>query len=202
MRLKGFSLTGSRVEFGVGDCPIVVADNQLALAGVENSDLLQLDTVVRGNDEGTLFEGDKVLRDGVQIGIVVYSKGFKMQESSLELKTIPDDEHIQLVDGDCTDCKLVQQITERTPIIYGYNGEYKKFNSLLLKSGNHILFYDEAARVDPKNILFYTGYNHPDDESKGIFFGAMFRGGIVRLYNNLPAIDYMGEFELLEDVLS
>lgn len=83
MRLRALTLDRNIFEFSLSDVPVAINDTMLILANRNNSPILIAQSVVRGSDDGELFETDFVLSDsrhGV-LGFVVYSDGFYIWDS-------------------------------------------------------------------------------------------------------------------------
>lgn len=200
MLLKGYTEYGGRVDFSLQDCPILISDTKIALSGIKKSRLIKVNTIVRGDKETGVFEGDEVYCDGILLGIVVYSKGFFLQDLNKSLKKLSQLQHIQVKEGNVKTVRDAFYSPHRTALTFGYKNDRIDFKSFVTKSGEFISIAETSRLVDPKDLLFFTGYSRSD--GRGIHFGELYKGGTVVLHNYEPAVRInTNEFIELEELI-
>lgn len=186
MLLRGFTISGERIDFSIQDCPVFISTKVLALFGVKGSELIKSDTVVRGNEQTNIFEGDKVYSNEQLLGVVVYSRGFMLQDLEGVLKILPSGNHIKIEDGDSSTSKLAFHSKYRTELVFNYHGINVNFKSFIAKLKDGLAIKPVNRQIDAKELLLFTGVIK-EDGSK-LFFGQTYKGGTIVLHNNVPMI--------------
>ena len=191
MVLKGFTKCGIEVLFTLADCPILVGEGLIALVGKISSALIRYDTIVRGDEESGLYEGD-VIYDEMEtiLGIVVYAKGFVLYNAGV-LCDIPAEDNIRVTKGCPETIEKIANLEERTEISFAYKGIQYRFLSLICKVGDYVGLTIDGKLVNPEELLLNTGFCRKD-RMKGIYFGEVYQGGTVVLHKNVPMIAYEG----------
>ena len=187
MLLKGFALDGERVDFALDSCPVSISKDAVALIGAKGSKLLQAGTIVRGNEENGIFEGDVVYDGDKKIGIIIYSQGFVMQDLEGALKKIPEGEHIKVKVGNSQTVKEANNCELKSTLLLQYQDESFPIQSLMFKT-NGMLVVSKLRNVliEPVDLMFSTGYCR--DDGTQICFGEFYKGGTVVLHNNVPCV--------------
>ncbi|MCI9050701.1 MAG: hypothetical protein HFI05_02065 [Lachnospiraceae bacterium] len=186
MIFRGFTNSNERVDFRIQDCPVFVSTNMIALFGVKGSRLIKADTVTRGDEQTNIFEGDKVYSEKEFIGIVIYAKGFMLQDLDNVLKILPSGNHIKIEDGDSSSAKIAFHSEYRTELLFQYYGVNVNLKSFVAKLKNGLAVIPLKSLIDANELLLYTGIIK-EDGSK-LFFGQNYKGGTIVLHNNIPMI--------------
>ena len=186
MLLRGFTDDGVRIDFTLHNCPILVTDSIVALAGIKQSKLIRYDTICRGDEKTGIFEGDEVYDNGTLIGIVVFAKGFFLQTLDGLLKTIPSDEHIKVKEGNIDSSKMAFSSQYRTDLSFGYKGQRVTIHMFICKDGNMLSVAGKNKLINPTSLLMFTG--HLRHDNRGIYFGEFYQGGVVVLHDLKPMI--------------
>ncbi len=78
MKLRGLTLDKEVVYFDIKDVPVILNDNMVVLTKRKNSPILIAQSIMRGSDDGKVFESDFVFSDSQHgvVGFVVYKDGF------------------------------------------------------------------------------------------------------------------------------
>ena len=190
MLLKGFALNGDRVNFKLSDCPVYFTNNIIGLVGIKGSKLISASTIMRGDEETGVFEGDRVYLKGELIGYVVYAGGFKLQTLNDELKNLFDDPHIKVKEGNRKTANIVSNSEYRSELVFRYNKKNIYMSVFLFKNKDGMLAVAgkslNGTLIDPEQIHFYTGL--ADDDGTKLFFDELYKGGILSLRNGMPCI--------------
>lgn len=177
------------VEFTLSDCPVVVSGTLMAITGRRLSPLIQIASIVRGDLELGLFEGDKLYNGEDELGQVVYVQGFKLLKLDMTVEKLPNLKHIQVVKGNRESLLQVCSFKDRTPLQLVYNNELSSLERLVekTKDGQYALL-NTRRLVDEYEFNLYTGYT--DNTDIHIRFNQIYNGGVVCLHNGDVCIDY------------
>ena len=168
MLLKALSINNDWVDFTVFDCPVYMEANIIALTGRKGSDLLQADTIVRGDKNTNVFEGDRVYESDELVGYVIYSKGFKLQKLNGQIEDLVLREHIQLKQGNKETIKIISSNEQRTRLLFSDGESVVQLTVFLLKnSAGKIGVMGRTCKanaIDPSKLRFFTGLTKEDGE--------------------------------------
>lgn len=119
--------------FGLEDSPVHLWDNTCALISKNNSNTFRADTVMRGTDDGTIWEGDYVYSKDTDeyLGLVVFNEGWKVVNYPGFIQRTLDMDHMYLQKGNRKSIQNVSGIKERTPIVFIYEGYYFSFKNII-----------------------------------------------------------------------
>lgn len=199
MLLRGHTKNLKRtMRFTIGDCPVFIESDLVALVAISGSSLIAADTIVRGDDESLYFEGDMVYSGDEFVGYIIYSQGFKVQLSDGTLKLLSEVEHIKVKDGTVDSILKVRESKLRTPLLFKACNSIFQMHVLLAKlsSGKLAVSGDsvKSSILEPSQVLFSTGIISKDTNEL-IFFGEMYKCGTVILHNGVPCIKVGEEYE-------
>ncbi len=202
MLLRAENVRGRFVRFTIEDCPVYVTNDLIALVGREGSPIISANTIVRGNDEGSYFEGDAIYEGNTAIGTIIYYKGFKILTIEGKIVNLPTSKNITI--KQCINADILRTIVnnkKRTPIMFSFNKECFTIQAFVCKMNGAIAVSSDCisiSKIIPQMTMFYTGY---DCKGSKIFFGDVIDGGVVELREGKVVTVYDDHVTNLENVL-
>lgn len=200
MKLKALTIFNELINFTLEDCPVYVSKATIALAAREMSILIKAESVVRGDDESGIFEGDRVYMDGEYIGNVIYSSGFMVQNLDGTLKSLTQMAHIKIETGTSKSIKTVCEDSRRTPLLFKCKDSIIQLNLFLCKLDNSQIAVFGNSYSDKilncEDVQFYTGIKL---DGEAVFYGDVMNNGKVVLYNLQPCIRCGNIYRRLSD---
>ena len=196
IEFSAITVQGNRIRFNLGDCPTMLKLNVMYLAAKPGSELFYEDTVVRVDKQFGYAEGDRVLNsNNKQIGCIIYSQGFKLQDMRGNIKEIRDYEHIKVKEGTHSDRARIISSEHRDKILISTNDKLFTMNALVDAPGSTII-------VKPSSKLF-AFYNVDDlriwtGVEKYKFYDSV-GGGRIVLSKGLPCIRFGNELVKLSE---
>jgi len=179
--LRAMSTMNEPVIFSVTEIPVRISDDEFILALRKDSPILRLSTIVRGADSHDLFEGDTI-----RIGDVCYKISY-----SCGFVAISDDKQIIQLNE-------LGDYTRESYGIYGNRSLAYKVREELICLSNIIGAYDGFAiinkfkdKTDPSEFQQDAGLTL---DKKRLFFGDIYKGGLLVMKNGRPCIEVDGEF--------
>ena len=202
MLLKGYNLHKERVDFTLSDCPVHLSTTLIGLSGRKPSYLIKSSTIVCGDDETGIYEGDLVYEDDVEIGYVVYSSGFKVQRHNGDLKKLVLDEHIKVKEGNIASAKVACLNSSRTNVMdFQYDGNKVTVGMFLTKIDDYVVIKSKkkVKLIDTDRLLFFTGLS--DKDGNQLYFKQVYNGGIIVLHDLEPMLKRNGDYFKLVDII-
>lgn len=192
MQLSGINYRKERVSIRLEDCPVQVGADEFALMEVEGSSLVRGKTIVRHDEETGLTEGDVILDKSSkeELGMVVYSGGFYMQDSDGNLKEIPDREHIKVWYGSRALRERVTDNPIRSPLLFSCNGKSFDLRAILMLENGMLVIRGARFHYDKvlvNEVKMMTGIGD-------LCFGDYYDGGYVVLHKGHPCVQRGEEF--------
>lgn len=200
IRLRALTLSNKIKDFSLNDCPVYVSQSTIALMSDRMSTLIKAETILRGDDETGIYEGDMVYENGEYVGNVIYNAGFKVQKTDGTQKSLSLGSHIKIETGTIESIKTVCSSSKRTFLLFKCREYIIQLNLFLCKlNDNQIAVlgnsYD-GKFLDCEDVQFYTGVKRGN---VAVFFGDEIDGGKVILHNLQPCIQYGDTYRRLSD---
>ena len=193
IRLRALTLSNKIKDFSLNDCPVYVSQSTIALMSDRMSTLIKAGTILRGDDETGIYEGDMVYENGEYVGNVIYNAGFKVQKTDGTQKSLSLGSHIKIETGTIESIKTVCSDSKSREYIIQLNLFLCKLNDKQIAVlGNS---YD-GKLLDCEDVQFYTGVKRGN---VAVFFGDEVDGGKVILHNLQPCIQYGDTYRRLSD---
>lgn len=174
--MKALTLENSWYQFEMSDLPTLFSDNKFALLGKENSPLMYIDTIRRGDRDSGLYEGD-VIRMNDDLWVVCYERGFyaiNTQYITTYLDSLSDYEFI----GVESDVDIPIPINYRLKHLFKYKDTIFRLNDIVGAYKGKLLLRSIHNPVDVSKIQqeCCMVYNH-----KRIYLGDTINGNKVVL---------------------
>ena len=176
--LKNYSSNKYWWNFSIEDCPALIYIDTFILTGVEGSPLLLFDTIVRGDKDSNIYEGDIAVNKYTEEveGIVVYDNGFFVQKDNRSDKKVIDLNHIYLKKGNLESIGVLLSFYNRTPIRFKSQSIEFGFEDMTFISNNFInaMIKNKVCRFRVNSISELIYFNSTDERSiySGEFIGA------------------------------
>ena len=188
MVLRGISLKASPVLFDLKDCPVVLNSELIALINRPYSPLLRADSIVLGDEENGLFEGDYVFGSDKHnlIGYIIYLKGFKVLDARtnevLELKDIGD--YYTRVNSSKRGLNIIKPYRFR--IEYKYQDYTFDISKLLRVDNGIITIYKKLLEpIKIEDVKLCTGFT---DNGDVLSYGDVYGDGVICYHDLKPMI--------------
>lgn len=193
MKLRALTLARDVVEFSASDVPIAINDSMLVLARRPNSPILLTKSVVRGLDDGSLFETDFVLSDsrhGV-VGFVIYKDGFYIWDAQTDV-VIPlrNTDGLRFIPN--TQMHRVREMEPlRSKIRFGSEGRRFSMDRIIYYKDNELFITVKPSGppITFGSLKYGTGVNVEDKE---LLYGQVVESGKVVLHNYHPMLQMPG----------
>lgn len=199
MLLRGTTVDMKPCVFTIEDIPVRITKENVALIGKNNTPLIIADTIVRGPDDGSFFEGDLVLDKSLNfVGTIVYKKGFKLFDAiTKETTDLPDMKDVWIESNLRVNMTSLKEI-EVEPVIWVYNEQKIEIRHIITGGDGKIVTTANINRkVSTKNFKLYSGIRLG---SNLLCFGDTHNAGIVELHNNKPMVRKLnGEYVEIEE---
>lgn len=185
IKLSGITTSGGYVTFNMVDCPVRVYDNMVALTARPNSELVYAETIVRRDMESGATEGDIVFnKDGVRVGYVLYSRGFKVANTEGGIEEYDKYMTFNKEKGGYDSRARAICNRNRSKLIF-YYGDYSfTYKALVMRTlGGELVISKQDKQyieMDVRHIRMWTGV-------KDICFGDSTEKGVVILHNGRVA---------------
>lgn len=188
MRVMAHTMHGNMEELKVSSCPILIAPNVLTLLDREDSPLYLEDTIVMYDEENDIAEGDIVITESKDKGIIYYSKGWRIHWSSGQYNKFILSSHIYMTKRRrrVENSQSVRNIEEREEIRLVIEDEEFLFTSLMAKKDSLICVSGLPQLVNQNEIYLCTGLY--DTQKAPLYFGQFYKGGIIGLDKEMRVV--------------
>lgn len=157
-KLRALSLKGEPVLFDVTDIPVKISETTFVLAAKPDTPIMWANTISRGTEDGSFFEGDVVKYNDICYRII-FNRGFKAVTAEKEevryLREIQGAEVISY--GASSASSLVYRARGRSFLLGDIIGAYSGFAlvSTLKEKVDPVEFQQDAGFSVCRNRLFY-----------------------------------------------
>lgn len=184
--IKARTRKGDWYEFTVLDVPCFINDNEFILLRKWNSPILKAGQLLRGCDLPGIFEGDKLLYEGIEY-TVIYRRGFLCKDSDNNTKYLYEMQGFEKLgnivdDEDCTYSfpkKIYYKYRESNIFPRSIKGATA---DKVIIDGLGVTYHFEEVRQEAR--LSY--------ERKKLYFGDLVSGYPLELYYGRPVIKHDG----------
>lgn len=195
MILRGITFNGAPYMFNIEECPVLLNENTMALVNKKFSPLIRPSSIVLGNEETGLFEGDYVIDSHSHklIGNIIYDRGFRilLLDSGRIINVEDADSFYTTVNAKF--CNQENIYKYHPDILFKANGMIFTLDKLVCVNGDKLVVYLKLLEgIYIRDIRLCTGIikrNIP------IAYGDMFDGGIVVLKDNVPMVKTKNGFK-------
>lgn len=200
MLIRGTTVDMKPYIFTIDDIPIKITEESVALVGKKGTPLLIANTIVRGLDDGSVFEGDLVLDKSLNyLGTVIYRKGFMMYSPKEKgLVSLPDKSEVVFESDLRVKLEGVEGFSVE-PVMWVYNEQVVLIRHIVIGANGKICTTANMNRkVSTRKFKLYTGINV---DGRHLCYGDTYLGGIIELHNYKPMIRKLNnEYIEIEEV--
>ena len=163
--------TNAWYNFTLNDIPTKYDDDHIALLADAGSPLLRIDSVVRGDLESGLYEGDIIEFEGTQY-IVCYERGFYAISNDYVIKNLYQVKGCEVVsDYWTTDFKIPIRLRKKQ--LYKYDNLNFKLTDIIGHWANKIVIRASNRPIPPEECQQECCLSY---EGRKIYFGDMVNG--------------------------
>ena len=189
MIIMAHTMSGKMEELKIQSCPMLIAQNVLALLDRNDSPLYLEDTVVLYDEVHDIAEGDVVINPkSKKRGIIYYSGGWRIHWSEGVYNKYVVSEHINMTKRGrrVLDSQSVRKIQEREEIKIVVDGEALYLTCMMAKHHSLICISGKPQLVNQNEIYLSSGIY--DNLHAPLYFGQFYKGGIVGLDDEMRVV--------------
>ena len=188
MRLRGITIQGKPYLISLEDCPVIINGSTVALVNKPMSPLLKANSIVLGNEETGLFEGDFIIDSKTHklIGNIIYDKGFKIlllnNNGIINISEIGP--YYTMVNSNKNGLDKLSEV--KSELRFKVNDFTFTIDKLVRVDNGMATIYSQLLRKIPvNNIKICTGIII---DKQHVAYGDILQGGIVVCHENMPMI--------------
>lgn len=145
--LRASTLTNEFLTFTLNDIPLRYDDTHLALIAKPGTPLLDATSIVRGDPETNLFEGDIVSSDN-HTYVICYERGFYAIDSDHAVRYLYTLNSPKVIGNYWTDGFPVK-VTKSKRQLFKYEDKIFRIMDIIGDYGSHILIRSNTNPIDP-----------------------------------------------------
>jgi len=183
----GLSTQKKTVIINIRDCPARVTERLSTMLAIPGSPLIFTDSIVYYDEANDIAEGDILYSHGDCIGILYFSRGWKVHKDGQPDKDASVFPHISVVRGsrDLTAFSEVRAIEDRRAICVCYNNEECYLEQMYVYRNGKIGLTAKANLIYADELRLSTGYVY---NKRALGFGSFVESGFVEVNSRLELV--------------